>query len=894
MDSDRTKLAHSIFARAMEVPEGEREAFVREECEGDADVRAIVSSLLGSVDRLGGFLEQPAAPAIAAPVDDEPAPDAVGDYLITGVLGVGGMATVYEAIQDQPKRRVALKVMHQSMADEEVRQRFAFETETLARLVHPGIARIYEAGSAPLGGPSLSPFFAMELIEDASPITAFADARGLGLRERLSMFLDVCDAVRFGHQNGVIHRDIKPGNVLVGADGAPRVIDFGIARASRAGAESITVATDASRLIGTLNYMSPEQCNTPSEIDIRSDVYSLGVLLYQLVTGALPHDLKGRSIPEAVRCITEDTPAPVRTLKPAAAGDLDAIVAQAIEKDRDRRYGSAWALAEDIRRYLGSRPVQARHAGSLYQLRKFAARNRALTVAAAIALVSLLVGLGLTARAARVANRALAEAEQRASELETVTAFQESLLSGIDVEEMGEQLRLALAAAAGGDDTLLIDDGTNYTSVALGLIDDSILQRSHASINVQFADEPALRGRMLQRLATTMHTLGLHRAAMPVLEDAYAVRQASLGEDHPDTLQSLQAMGSLHSVLGEYEEARRLLEDALERSRRALGPDHRATLRIGTTLGGALRRMGDRDGAERVWRETLAGQRRALGPSDPETLRTLNNVGIIDAMAGRLDAAAEAWREVIEQRRSVDGVDSPEYLGTLGNLGVLLTDMGRYDEAKPLVEESLEAHRRRLGDLHTSTLQSMTALADLLLETGDLAGAEALYLECLEGRRAALGPTHGSTLLSEASYASVRHRLGHSQEAEAALRHALGLQREHVGVDHPETLASVDLLIGIRQDQGAIDEAIALSAEALELSAGSLPPRHWGLGARLSRHGELLLDAGDMAGSEQPLRDGYAFLRDSLGKSHPLTIAAAERLARYSEVHGTGGGSAPP
>lgn len=885
MDSDRTRLAHSIFARAMEVPDGEREAYVRAQCEGDADVLALVSSLLGSVDRLEGFLEQPPAPAMGAPIADEPAPDAVGDYLITGVLGAGGMATVYEAIQDQPKRRVALKVMHQSMADEEARQRFAFETETLARLVHPGIARIYEAGSAPLGGPSLSPFFAMELIEDASPITEYAEANGLGLRARLSMFLDVCDAVRFGHQNGVIHRDIKPGNVLVGADGAPRVIDFGIARASRAGADSITIATDASRLIGTLNYMSPEQCNAPSEIDIRSDVYSLGVLLYQLVTGVLPHDLKGRSIPEAVRCISEDTPVRAGTHRPSAAGDLDAIIAQAIEKDRTLRYGSAWALAEDIRRHLGNRPVQARHAGALYQLRKFAARNRSLTAAAAIALVSLLVGLGLTARAAQVANRALAEAEQRASELETVTAYQESLLSGIDAREMGEQLRLALEQAAGehGSEALLGEE-TNFTSVALGLIDESILQRSHASINTQFSDEPALRGRMLQRLATTMHTLGLHKAAMPVLHDAYDVRRAHLGEDHPDTLQSMQALGSLHSVLGEYEQACSMLEDALERSRRTLGPEHRATLRIGTTLGGALRRMGDRAGAERVWKETLEGQRRALGPSDPETLRTLNNVGIIYAMEGRLDEAAEAWREVIEQRRKDAGVDSPEYLGTLGNLGVLLTDMGRYDEAMPLVEEALGANRRRLGDLHTSTLQSMTALADLLLETGDLVGAEALYLECLEGRRAALGPTHGSTLLSEASYASVRHRLGHSREAEAALRRALAQQREHVGADHPETLASIDLLIGMRHDLGDLDGAIALSTEVIELSLGALPPRHWALGARMSLYGELLLDAGDHAGAEQPLRDGHEFLLESLGATHPLTVTAAERLARYSSL----------
>jgi serine/threonine protein kinase len=402
MTADAAKRAHAIFSRAMELDGDQRDAMVQEACGDDPDTLKRVRRLLRAAERSTGFLE---APAMAARAEPAPTlPDAVGNYLVVGVLGEGGMATVYEAVQESPHRRVALKVLHRSISHTDALLRFRLEAQTLARLHHPGIAQIYEAGTAQLGQPVPSPFFAMELIPDALSITRYAETRALTLRDRLTMFASVCDAVLHGHQNGIIHRDLKPANVLVGSDGRPKVIDFGIARTVNAGDLAITNTRDARQLIGTLNYMSPEQCTDPAGIDVRSDVYSLGVLLYELVTGALPHDLSRCSVPQAVRTIAEEHPPPASALRREAAGDLDAIIAMAMHKDRTRRYAGAGALDADIRRSLSNLPIEARRTTALDHARRFARRNPPLVAAIAAAAALLVIGTAVSTRFAYTAS----------------------------------------------------------------------------------------------------------------------------------------------------------------------------------------------------------------------------------------------------------------------------------------------------------------------------------------------------------------------------------------------------------------------------------------------------------------------------------------------------------
>lgn len=453
MDRERARRMQRIFTRALELPPAERPAMVAQACEGDQALEADVLKLLGAAEQSHEFLE---SPALASPREQaRPVPDAVGNYLVIGVLGVGGMATVYEAIQENPHRRVALKVMHQSLTHTDAYLRFRFETETLARLHHPGIAQIYEAGAAQLGQPAPAPFFAMELVTDAVTITAYADRERLPLRERVAMLASVCDAVHHGHQHGVIHRDLKPGNVLVDGEGRAKVIDFGVARSTDSGAGSLTRTSDSRQLIGTLNYMSPEQCGAGADIDSRTDVYSLGVLLYELACGRLPHDLRDLPLPRALQVIVAE-PARPPEFRPARTDrDLEAIINRAINKDPAHRYDSASALAADLRRWLNGLPTEARPPGVLEQARLFARRNRGLVAAGllvvvSVALVAAISSVFVVMLTSEVQRRRQAEqqstAERDVARWQAYTAQIAGALSAMKTGEF-QQMRTRLAAA---------------------------------------------------------------------------------------------------------------------------------------------------------------------------------------------------------------------------------------------------------------------------------------------------------------------------------------------------------------------------------------------------------------------------------------------------------------
>lgn len=444
--------AHAIFTAAMELEARERVQFARAQCGDDGALFERVGALLRAAERSSEFLE---SPAVRAPAREPAIPDAVGSYLVVGVLGVGGMATVYEAIQEQPRRRVALKVLHRAMHGTDAYQRFLFETEALARLRHPGIAQIYEAGATALGQPEPSPFYAMELVPGAVHLTRYVEQRAMPLRERVRLFTLVCDAVHHGHQQGIVHRDIKPANVLVDKSGAVKVIDFGVARDVEGGA-SLTAAADAGQLIGTLNYMSPEQCTPGAGVDTRTDVYALGVLLYELCCGGLPHDLAGLPLPAAVSAITQDPPRRPRLPSSPAERDLEAIILRCIEKSPERRYDGAGALLADLRRWLDSRPTEARPPGALDQVRYFARRNPAIvaasaTAAAAVLLVAVVSTLFALRLSREVESRREAE-RQTASERDLARwqAYTAGIAGALSAMKSNEflQMRTRLAGAS--------------------------------------------------------------------------------------------------------------------------------------------------------------------------------------------------------------------------------------------------------------------------------------------------------------------------------------------------------------------------------------------------------------------------------------------------------------
>ncbi|MFQ5492190.1 MAG: serine/threonine-protein kinase, partial [Phycisphaerae bacterium] len=502
-----------IFEAALAKNASERAAFLDQACGGDDALRAQIEKLLSAREAGGEFLETPdeqptETVSLEAGLGRGPDPSAgssgpagrqIGRYRIQRLIGSGGMGTVYEAVQEQPRRTVALKVMRTGLATDTALRRFEYESQILARLRHPCIAQVYEAGTHvdPTAPGEPVPFFAMEYIPDARTITEYAAAAKLGTRERVKLFAQVCDAVHHGHQKGVIHRDLKPGNILVDAQGRVKIIDFGVAKATDLDIAATTLQTDVGQLIGTLQYMSPEQCSAdPHEIDTRSDVYALGVVLYELLTGDLPYKLHRAAIVEAVRTIREQEPARPSTWNKTLRGDVETIVLKSLEKERARRYQSAMALAEDLQRYLSSEPIAAHPPSVSYQLRVFARRNRGLIAAVALIFLAVTTGFVVSlsqyfqaesarrqavaasqdaqeAREAETQQRVVAEhneqeakanealALKRADETKQVAQFQASMLGGIDAEQMGrtilQELRKQVRAGLGrvwveGDD----------------------------------------------------------------------------------------------------------------------------------------------------------------------------------------------------------------------------------------------------------------------------------------------------------------------------------------------------------------------------------------------------------------------------------------------------------
>ena len=400
MSADRHERVGTIFAQARRLAAGERTTFLEEACAGDAGLRDEVKSLLAEHEESSGFLDterlREKLGAIAAESvgpEAAPVPERIGPFRILGVIGEGGMGTVYEAEQDDPKRRVALKVVRPGMVTRSLLQRFRHEAQVLGQLRHPGIAQIYQAGTAG-EGPGGQPYFAMELVS-GRPLPEHAKTHDLGVRQRLELIARVCDALHHAHQKGIVHRDLKPANILVEDDGQPKVLDFGVARATDADIQTVTLRTNIGQLIGTLPYMSPEQASgDPARIDIRSDVYSLGVVTYELLTGRLPYPVAGKMVHEVVRVIQEEDPTRLSSIDRSLGGDVETILAKALAKEKEQRYQSAAEFAADIRYYLADQPITARPTSALYQLRKFARRNTALvggvTVGITVAFVALI------------------------------------------------------------------------------------------------------------------------------------------------------------------------------------------------------------------------------------------------------------------------------------------------------------------------------------------------------------------------------------------------------------------------------------------------------------------------------------------------------------------------
>lgn len=786
-------------------------------------------------------------------------PDRIGPFRIRGVLGQGGMGVVYRAEQDSPRREVALKVVRPGYATPEIMRRFAHESQILGKLQHPGIAQVYQAGTADTGaGPQ--PFFAMELVHGPT-LSAYIEQESPSLRARLELMVQICDAVQHAHTKGVIHRDLKPANVIVtnpagDQSGArqPKILDFGVARATDADIQSATIQTTAGQLVGTVPYMSPEQVAAdPEALDTRSDVYALGVMLFEVLSGELPHDLRRVGIAEAARIIGQVEPTKLGTHGTTLRGDLETIAAKTLEKEPDRRYQSAAELGEELGRYLRDEPIEARRASTVYQLRKFARRNRSLVAAGAVAAGVLALGVAGTAWQAIDASRQAVAAQQAEAKAVAINEFL-----------VKELLGAANPAVAQGEDVTVLE----------------LFRTASERVGTALADEPELEMTVRGVLGEVLVNLADGPGAQREFDRVAELTAIHLGPTHEETLAAQHALADLDARMGRLADARARIDDVLPRMREHLGPDHIETLKAEGSLGRVMLEMGDLAGAEEILRRSAEAIEAKLGPDDIQTMTTWNNLATALKDLRRFDEAEAVDRDLLERRTRVFGALHPDTLTSMNNRAALLQLMARTEEATALFEQTLEGRRAVLGTSHPSTLTTMNNMADAAIRAGDFERAEALLSEAIEGLTAAYGPRHPTLLTAQNNLAYVFEETDRDELAEPLYRNVLATRLEVLGPTRPETLSGANNLGMLLQRTGRLEEAAEYLSNAARGSAEVLGEDHFYTAIFENNYGDCLTDLGRYDEAIELITRSGAVLAATLGEDHERSTRSRARLAR--------------
>jgi non-specific serine/threonine protein kinase/serine/threonine-protein kinase len=788
MDNQETP-TEQLFGEALEVSREQRTAFLDKACSGAPELRRAVEALLAENDRLTGFMSD--SPHLQSPVEagtqvaderrdsttvDVPlhAPDDVtegavlGHYRLLEKIGEGGMGEVWLAEQREPiRRRVALKVIRAGMNTRGVMARFESERQALALMEHPAIARVLDAGSTKQG----MPFFVMEYIAGVR-ITAYCDNHRLSTRERLELFVHVCEGVQHAHQKTIIHRDLKPSNILVTeVDGrpVPKIIDFGVAKALGQKLTADTLHTNIGALIGTPEYMSPEQASFSGEdIDTRSDIYSLGIILYELLAGSTPLQLRKASLEQFLKKLREeDVPKPstrIRTQDPTAStdaarkrgtapamlvrqirGELDAIALKALEKDCSRRYATASDFAADIGRYLTNQPVVAVAPSLAYRVKKFARRYRVgLITASAFALVLIV--------ATAVSMVQSIRARREAAVAKAVNDFlQNDLLGQASSAAQAEQ-------GAKPDPNITVR---------------TVLDRAAQKVDGKFDRQPEVEVELRNTIAAAYIDLALYPEARRQAERALKLGGQRLGAENPATLSALHELGLAADKDGSYREAEALDRRALDARRRVLGPKNLGTLRTMNNLATTYMDEEKFADAEKLFLQTLAIENEVLDRDNSDRVETMDNLALTYISEQKYAQAETLMSEALAIDERVEGPDHPDTLGAMNNLATAYLDEGKYVDAEKLHVQALEGLKRVLGPDHPATLSSMGALAEDYMEEGRYKEAEALYLHVLEVARRVAGHDAAFTGTIKYDIACLRAHMGDKTAAIASLADAV-------------------------------------------------------------------------------------------------------------------------
>lgn len=846
MSSEAWARLEALFEVAISLGPAERADYLSRECGEDTELRRQIDSLVAATDA-GGRIDGIVARAVGDLAAAVTAGQRVGPWELIEEIGRGGMGAVFLArrVDGEYEARAAVKLIGGIRTAEHLR-RFRAERQILAGLDHPNIARLLDGGSTAEG----EPWVAMELVDGrpAEPITRYCDARGYDLERRLRLFRQVLSAVQHAHQKAVVHRDLKPSNVLVAeADGepVPKVIDFGIAKIIAAG-EDTAGRTSHPGLLGTLEYMSPEQAiGSHDSVDTRSDIYSLGVLLYELTTGTLPipvETLRAASPAELERLLRTEPPAPSRRstqpahLARALRGDLDNIVGMALRYDPAQRYASVAQFADDIDRYLAGYPVSAHPSTWWYRTRRFAGRYRTEVIAAGIAILALIGSTALfTLRLAEERDRALLEATKSAE----IAGFLQQIFEVPDP-----------ASASGGDITArqLLDDGAERISSGL-------------------AGQPAVRASLLGVIGSTYRGLGLYDDATVRLEESIALRRSLSDEDDAETAALLHMLGRVRLEAGDHAGAEDALRAALELHVRLLGTEHAQTASARSSLALTLRARGQYEEAESLARDAVRIHRRTLAAQDAELAQSLHTLAFVLRSLRQHEESEVLYREALEIRRRILDPSHPHLLSTMANLAILLEARSQYAEAEALLRDVLERRQSRLGAEHPATLGSHNNLAYMLWRTGQYARAESAFREVLALGRRAFGD-HTTTAIMLNNLGVALRRSGALTDAEAAHRESLAMNRRLLGEEHPRVAADMDNLGRVLLAGGDAAGAEDLHRAALAMHTRLFGSEHPALAESLSGLAAARAARGDTLQADSLLRDALRLRTASLGEDN--------------------------
>jgi|GEM_PF-1675060 len=805
MTNERFLRVKSIFLKILDLPEERWEECLDETCAEDTALRVELDGLIANYYNSTQFLE---SPVVDPP--DQHALDAekgrIGSYInayrIVRKIGSGGMGTVYEAFQESPKRRVALKTLRTGLTAPQAIRFFEQEVQILARLLHPGIAQIYHAGTEEDGEYAIS-WFAMEYIPNAQSIADFAHRKKLDLRSRLELFIKVCEAVHYGHQKGIIHRDLKPANILIDSssdDVLPKVIDFGIARTTDSASPSKSLTENQGQIIGTLHYMSPEQCSGECDkLDIRSDIYSLGVILYELIGRRLPYDLSNKTIIEAISIIKEKGPHPLSLIDQRLPSDIETITLKALAKDPVHRYSSAFELARDIQSFLNHKPIEARPQSALYQLRLFALRNKLLVW-------SFILFLGLLLSAAIVSTHFAIVASHNAT-----GAFNHA-------QEADRMKKRAIKRAEEAERTLdfleyvLILSDARATGRFVSV--QELLKRASLGIDAKLDGQPTVESKARGIIGRSFKALGNFDEAQKHLEIGLKIAEDSLAPLNPIAWENLKTLADVYLEKGDYELAESLYQKALELSLKIYGNEHVNVFITIHSMALLYREKGDLEKAQTLCSTAWNGFRRLEIDNDYPVLAAMNMANIL-ADRGSFDDAEEFLLNALNHEISTRGIDHTRIYDIYNNLAILHGNRGNLQKAENFLRKSLNGYYRLMGPEHPETVHIKMNLAILLLNRGEDSKAEKLLIEALNCFSLIYGKDHPRIFNIQNSLGLLYSDRGEFNKSIRFLRDSLDGYQKILGLNHQETFRVTVNLAALLANTQEIPESELLLKDVL-------------------------------------------------------------------------------